>query len=193
VNWRIFIWPLRLPGIYLIAMYVLFARGLLFLFDSVHTDVGLLSAQFVTVVESGLWYLILGSLVNYAQKTLVHVSRGLFGEPIERETELNPFQSLLALKGTGALVIPFATWVAFGHSASALELILPALLFPIIWLNIALDESLFSGFHPERLARLTGGLGLHAPSSVILVSGGAGYLTYAMLWQHGIFSLILSA
>lgn len=191
MNWRIFIWPLQPPGVILILVYALLGGLMLFFIDLVraNTIATYVVASFGTVA----WYALFGSLVNYAQKTLNHISRGLFGEPLDDETNLNPFQSALAFRGTITLIVPFATWIAAGREPSVLEMLIPALFFPLFWLNVALNGSLFGSFHPKRIYQLVTGLGGQYLLIVLLVSGGAGYFAYVTLWQHNIILLFLAA
>ena len=157
MNWRIFIWPLQPPGVILILVYALLGGLMLFFVDLVRANT--IATFGVASLGTVAWYAMLGSLVNYAQKTLNHISRGLFGEPLDDETNLNPFQSALAFKGTITLIVPFATWIAAGREPVVLEVLIPALFFPLFWLNVALNGSLFGSFHPKRMYQLVTGLG----------------------------------
>jgi len=152
---------------------------------------------FAKIVVGGLgilvWYAILGFLVIYGLKQLSHLSTGLFAERIDQETDLNPFKNSLAFKGTATLLIPLACWIAFGRDASLYELFIPALVFPLIYLSVALEESFFAGLQPNRIMEVLTGLGIWYLAVMLFLSATAGYLLYVIIWQHNILLFFFSA
>ena len=68
MNWRIFIWPLQPPGVILILVYALLGGLMLFFVDLVRANT--IATFVVASLGTVAWYALLGSLVNYAQKTL---------------------------------------------------------------------------------------------------------------------------
>ncbi|MEE8077491.1 MAG: hypothetical protein V3T18_00735, partial [Pseudomonadales bacterium] len=174
--WQILIRPLQLPGLVLILAFTLLGRVLVFFLDLIGEGI------FAKIVVGGLgtlvWYAILGFLVSYGLKQMTHLSTGLFTERIDQETDLNPFQNTLAFKGTMTLLIPLACWIAFGRDATILELVIPAALFPFIYLSIALEESFFAGLHPNRIMKVLAGLGIWYLAVMLFLSVTAGYMLY---------------
>ena len=189
--WQILIRPLQLPGIVLILAFTLIGRLLVFFLDLIGETI------FAKIVIGGLgtlvWYAILGFLVSYGLKQLVHLSNGLFNERIDQETDLNPFQNPLAFKGTATLLIPLACWIAFGRDATVVELFIPAALFPLIYLSVALEESFLTVLQPNRVIKMVTGLGIWYLAVMLFLSVTAGYMLYVIIWQHNILLFFFSA
>lgn len=157
------------------------------------TDEEIIAKIVVGGLGTLVWYAILGFLVSFGLKQLNHLARGLSAERIDQETDLNPFQNPLAFKGTVALLIPLASWVAFGRDATAIELFIPAALFAFVYLSVALEESFFAGLHPSRIMKVLTGLGIWNLAVMLFLSVTAGYMFYVIIWQHNILLFFLSA
>ncbi len=175
----------------LILAFTLIGRLLVFFLDLIGEGI------FAKIVVGGLgtlvWYAILGFLVSYGLKQLAHLSNGLFTERIDQETDLNPFQNPLAFKGTATLLIPLACWIAFGRDASVVELFIPAALFPLIYIGVALEESFLAALQPNRIIKMLTGLGIWYLAVMLFLSVTAGYMLYVMIWQHNILLFFFSA
>ncbi len=191
MNWQIFLWPLKLPGVLLIAFYALIGWFFLFLIDF-YFVIEPLSRWLSIGFSLPGWYLLTASLALYAQKMLTHVSRGLFGRPMQQETNVNPFQSAMALKLGILMAIVFGVIVLIGETPTLAEVLIPALIFPLLWLGVAMQESLF-GFRLRHVIRLLAGLGYTYPLVAVLLSGSVGYMAYLIRWDHSLLAMFASA
>lgn len=187
MHWQTLRWPFRMTGLILVGAYVL--TGFAFTaWAAMDFWVGVM----VVTLGAPVWYTVIGALSLYAEKLFTHAASGLVDEPIDRETEVNPFERGLAVKLCLAHLVVFAILYATGPGLSA-WLILPALLFPLLWLGILLDDRLLAGFFPETFTRLMGGLNVFYLLAALLASGSVGYLHYTLLYASSLVNLILSA
>jgi hypothetical protein len=134
-----------------------------------------------------VWYLIIGALCIFAHKHLLHVARGLDDEPIEQITDLNPFQDSLALQCCLLLLIPLALIGSLGADLTLAQVIVPALIFPLLWMGVMLEGSLSEGLHPANLWRIVVGLNVFYPLAAAIISACVGLLLYTTLYWHDIF------
>ncbi|MCZ6854423.1 MAG: hypothetical protein O7G86_10945 [Gammaproteobacteria bacterium] len=192
MNWRIFLWPLNPTGVLLILVYAVIGWGFLFFIDF-YGAIEPLSRWLTIGFSLPGWYLIAASLALYSQKMLTHVARGLLGEPMQQETNVNPFQSFMALKLGILMAVVFAVVLAIGETPTFARAVIPALIFPLFWLGVMIEESLLTGFHYLRLARLLGGLGYTYPLVAALLSGSVGYMAYLVVWKHSFPAMFVSA
>ncbi|MCZ6853529.1 MAG: hypothetical protein O7G86_06375, partial [Gammaproteobacteria bacterium] len=188
---KMFLWPLRLTGLLLILAYTVAGWFFLFFVDF-YSEIEPLTRRLTIGFSLPGWYLITASLALYAHKMLTHVSRGLYGERMQQETNVNPFQSFMALKLWILMMVVFGVVLAMGKTPPlGLSLIL-AFIFPVLWLTVVMQESL-AGFHYQNIPRLLGGLGYTYPLVAVLLSGSVGYMAYLILWNHSILAMFASA
>ena len=188
---KIFLWPLQLTGLFLILAYTGIGRGFLFFVDF-YFEVEPLTRWLTIGFSLAGWYLIAASLALYAHKMLTHVSRGLYGQPMQQETNVNPFQSFMALKLWILMVVVFGAVQAMGKTPPlGLSLVL-GLIFPVVWLTVSMQESL-AGFHHKNILRLLGGLSYTYPLVALMLSGSVGYMAYLILWDHSFVAMFASA
>jgi hypothetical protein len=187
MHWQTLRWPFRVTGLFLVGAYVLV--GFAFTaWAAMDFWVGVM----VVTLGAPVWYTVIGGLSLYAEKLFTHAASGLVDEPIDRETDVNPFQQGLAVKLSLAHLVVFAILYGTGPGLSP-WLLLPALLFPLLWLGILLDDRLLAGFLPRTFARLVGGLNVFYPLAALLASGSVGYLHYTLLYAPSLVNLVLSA
>ena len=192
MNWQLFLWPLKPTGIALILIYTVVGWGFLFFVDF-YFDIEPLTRWLTVGFSLPGWYFTTASLALYAQKMLTHISRGLLGEPMQQETNVNPFQSSMALKLWILMGFVFVLIWTFGKTPTFAQLLIPGLIFPLFWLSVAIEESVFEGFHPRHIARLLGGLGYTYPMVALLLSGSVGSMAYLILWEHNFLAMFASA
>jgi len=186
MHWQILAWPFRTTALITVVAYVLVAVAFT-RWAAAYFWAGVL----VVTLGAPIWYAVLGSLSLYGEKLFTQTATGLFNEAIDREVELNPFQQGLALKLCVAHLLVFIVLFLNGPELRA-WMILPALLLPLIWIGVLLDESMFGGLAPARLSRLLGGLNVFYPVVMVFVSGGLGYLHYSLLYASSIPNLVAS-
>ncbi len=180
-------WPFRPTPLIAVTAFVLVAFAFT-AFASLNFWVGVL----VVAMGSAVWYAVLGGLSLYARKMLTQAAQGLFDERMDSETEINPFGS-----GSGLLmgIAHLAAFVIFYYSGPepGPVLLLPALLFPLFWTGIVLDDAPFRYLQPAMAARLVGGLGIYFPVAVLLISGSFGWMHYALQYASDFLNLLGSA
>lgn len=180
-------WPFRPTPLFAVAAFVLVAFAFT-AFASLNFWVGVL----VVALGSAVWYAVLGGLSLYARKMLTQTTQGLFDERMDSETEINPFGSSSGLLLGLAHLLVFVLFYYSGPQPGPL-LIVPALLFPLLWTGIVLDDAPFRYFQPAMAAQLVGGLGVWFPVAVLLVSGSIGWLHFALQYASSFLNLLGSA
>ena len=186
MHWQTLSWPLRTTPLFAVAAYLL-VSGVFTFWASMNFWTGVL----VVAMGSPVWYAVLGGLSIYARKMINQSAQGLFDEPMDSETEINPFHGGNALQ---LCVVHLAVFVLFFYSGPEANplLLIPAMLVPFIWTGIMLDDDASSYLQPARAAQLLTGLGPYFLVVVLLISGSLGYLHYSLLHASNLFNLLLS-
>ena len=192
MKWQIFLWPLKPTGVFLILAYTVIGWGFLFFVDFYFTIEPLTRWLSIGFSLPG-WYMIAASLALYAHKMFTHVSRGLFGQRMQQETNVNPFQSFMAFKLWILMAVVFGLVLAIGETPTLATALLPALIFPLLWLAVMMQESLSAALHPRNIVALLGGLGYAYPLVTVLLSGSVGYMAYLIVWEHNFLAMFASA
>ena len=180
-------WPLRPTPLIAVAAFLLVAFAFT-TFASLNFWVGVL----VVAMGSAVWYAVLGGLSLYARKMLTQTAQGLFDERMDSETEINPFGSSSGLLLGLAHLVVFALFYYSGPQPGPM-LVIPALIFPLFWTGIMLDDAPIRYLHPTMAAQLIGGLGIWFPVAVLVVSGSIGWMHYALQYASGFPNLLGSA
>jgi hypothetical protein len=187
MHWQILLWPLRTTSLFVLGAYTLVA--------AVFTGWAALDywvAVMVTTIGLPVWYAVIGALSLYCEKLLVQAATGLFDDPIDSETDLNPFQRGLAFRLFVCHLVVFAIlYNTRGHLSPML--LIPAALFPLMWLSVVMDESLLGGFQPRKMLNLLSGLNVYYIVAVVLISGSIGYLHYSLLYASSLANIVASA
>ena len=185
MHWQTLAWPFRPTPLFAVAAFLLV--GVAFTaFAGMDFWVGVL----VVTMGSPVWYAVLGGLSLYASRMLTQAAQGLFDEPMDSETDINPFQSGQAFQLGLAHLLVFVLFYYNGAEIGPI-LIVPALLFPLLWTGIMLDDAPFGYFQPAMAAQLIGGLGLYYPPAVLLISGSIGYLHFSLQYADSFLNLLL--
>jgi hypothetical protein len=79
-----------------------------------------------------------------------------------------------------------------GRDIGAVMLV-PALVYPLLWLGVALEESFYDALNPSKAWRLLRGLGPLYPAVALPLSFSIGYMIYSIVWATGIVHIALSA
>ena len=158
MKWQIFLWPLKPTGVFLILAYTVIGWVFLFFIDFYFT-IEPLTRWFSIGFSLPGWYMIAASLALYAHKMFTHVSRGLFGQRMQQETDVNPFQSFMAFKLWILMAGVFGLVLAIGETPTLATALLPALFFPVLWLGVMTQESFPAARHPRNIGSLRGGRG----------------------------------
>jgi hypothetical protein len=182
----LFLHPFRAPAIWLLLAWTLIGRFLVLLIDMFVGNAPMAVALAIGFLLP-VWYLLIGSLSIYAQKHLLHVARGLGDEPIPQITDLNPFKDSLAAQLCLLLLIPLSVIATFGPQLTAGQAVLPALIFPLLWLGVMLEGSLAEGLHPASLWRIISGLNVFYLAAAALLSGCIGVFFYSLVYWHDLF------
>jgi hypothetical protein len=186
MNWRVLYWPITLPPVIVLVVYAL-GSFLMLLMLGRNFGLTALSLLFIP------WcYLLLGLMTLCGQQKLVDVARGRFADRVAAgASDLNPFQSGLAVK----LVLLIASVLALLLLLPDQKLVLfaAALIYPAVYLALALEESLREGLHPGVLKRLVVGAGPLYPVLVVVLSGSTGLLAHALIYDQSLTMLIASA
>jgi len=186
MHWQTLSWPFRPTPLFAIGAFLLVAIAFT-AFASMNFWVGVL----VVAMGSAVWYAVLGGLSIYARKMLTQAAQGLYDEPMDNETDINPFQSGGGLQLGLAHLIAFVIFYYSGPEIGPV-LIVPALIFPFLWTGIVLDDAPLGFFQPARALQLIRGLGLYYVASVLLISGSIGYLHYSLQYASSFLNLLLS-
>ncbi len=186
MHWQTLSWPLRPTPLFAVAAFLLVSVAF-----TAWASLNFWAAVLVVTMGSVVWYAVLGGLSIYARKMLTQAAQGLFDERIDNETEINPFHGGNALQLCLTHLIVF---VLFYYSGSEIEplLIVPALLLPMIWTGIILDDDFFGYLHPGKAVQLIVGLGPYYLLSVCLISGSFGYLHFSLQYASNFLNLLLS-
>lgn len=184
--WQTLAWPFRPTPLFAAFAYVLVAFAFT-AWASMNFWVGVL----VVAMGSPVWYSVFGGLSVYARKILTQAVQGLFDEPIDNETDINPFQGGQAIQLCLAHLIAFVIFYYNGPEIGWL-LLGPAFLFTLLWTGIMLDDSIFGYFHPTQASRVLGGLGIYYPLAMLLISGSVGYMHYSLLYASNILNILIS-
>jgi len=187
MHWQILNWPLRTTPLMIIGTYTIVAWAF-----TQWAELNFWVAIMVMSLGLPVWYSVFGFLSLYAEKLLGQAATGLFDESIESETDLNPFQRGLSMKLFACHLAVFVMLFYAGPEPGAMVLPL-ALIFPIVWLSVMLDESIFGGFRPKKLMGLFGGLHVYYAIAILLVSGSIGYLHYSLLYANSLLNILGSA
>jgi hypothetical protein len=187
MHWQMLLWPFRTTPLILLGAYTMVAWA----FTS-WAALDFWVAAMVVTLGLPVWYAVLGSLSLYAEKLLSQTASGLFERPIDSETDVNPFQHSLAFRLFVCQLVVFAVLYNHGPGFTPV-LLIPAALFPLLWLGVMLDESLFGGFAPRQLIALLSGLNVVYLAAAVLVSGSLGYLHYTLLYASTLPNILLSA
>ena len=186
MHWQILLWPFRATPLFLIAAYTLVAWAF-----TAWAAMDYWVAVMVTTLGLPVWYGVLGPLSLYCEKILVQAASGLFDDPIDSEADLNPFQRGLAFRLFICHLAVFALLYNTRGELSAM-LLLPAAIFPLMWLSVVMDESLLGGFQPRKLLALLGGLNIFYLAAIVLISGSIGYLHYTLLYASSLPNILAS-
>ncbi len=186
IHWQTLSWPLRPTPLFTVAAFLLVAVAFT-AWASMNFWVGVL----VVAMGSVVWYAVLGGLSISARKLFTQAAQGLFDEPIDGETEINPFHGGNAVQ---LCLVHLFVFVIFFYSGPELGplLILPALLLPLIWTGILLDDAFFEYLQPAKAWQLISGLGPYALLALCLTSGSLGYLHFALQYASSFLNLLLS-
>jgi len=186
MHWQTLSWPFRPTPLFAVVAFLLVAVAF-----TAWASMNFWAGVLVVTMGSPVWYAVLGGLSIYSRKMLTQAAQGLFDERIDNETEINPFHGGNALQ---LCLTHLAVFVFFYYSGPELGpwMILPALVLPLIWTGIMLDDAPFSYLQPARAGQLIGGLGPYYLLAVALISGSLGYLHYALQYADGNLNLLLS-
>ena len=187
-RFRALLLPLQPTGLVLIGLYAVLVR-----FVQSMTMSEPLQVVIVMSLSAPLWYALAAALSLYAQKLLRHMAQGLNGERIDDATDLNPFQRPLAFKLAVVFGLVMIVMLISGREIDALWLLIPVFVFPLLWLGVCLEESLFAAFHPARAWRIVVGLGPLLPAAVACLSLTTGLLAYSTLYINNILVLLGAA
>jgi hypothetical protein len=185
--WQILRWPLRTTALIAIGIYSLVA-----IVFSAWAQMNVWVAVLVMSLGLPIWYAVFGMLSLYARKLVVKAATGLVDGPFTSEFDINPFEHREALHFAVAHLLVFLLWF-FNGPVFQPVLILPAVLFPFLWLGVVLEDSLFDGLHPRKMLIVLKGLNLFYGFAILLASGSVGYLHYALLYANGSLNIIASA
>ncbi|MFP6816982.1 MAG: hypothetical protein VB949_15120 [Pseudomonadales bacterium] len=183
---NVIIRPLQAPAIWLLLSWTLLGRFAVMAVD-IFIEYQPLAVALAVGFMAPVWYLIIGALCIFAHKHLLHVARGVDDEPLEQITDLNPFQDSLALQCCLLLLIPLALIGSLGADLTLTQVIVPALIFPLLWMGVMLEGSLSEGLHPANLWRIVVGLNVFYPLAAAIISACVGLLLYTTLYWHDIF------
>lgn len=186
MHWQTLAWPFRPTPLFAALAYVLVAFAFT-AWASMNFWVGVL----VVTMGAPVWYAVLGGLSVYARRILTQAAQGLFEEPIDSETDINPFQSGQALQMGLAHLTAFLIFYYNGPDLGWL-LLGPAFLFTLMWTGIVLDDSLFRYFRPAEGGLLLSGLGIYIPLAMLLIAGSTGYLHHTLLYDSSFLNILLS-
>ncbi len=184
--WQTLAWPFRTTALFALFSYVLVAFA-----GTAWASMNFWVGVMVLTLGAPAWYGVFGALSLYARKLFNQAALGLFDEAIDSETEINPFQDS---RGFGFCLVHLAVLVLFFYSGPepGWLLALPALLLPLFWLGLMLNDALFSAFRPEQLVRIVGGLNVFYPLLMLLVSGSLFYLHHTLLYNASLLHIVLS-
>lgn len=185
MHWQTLSWPLRPTPLFAVAAFLLVAAAF-----TAFADLNFWVGVLVVTLGAPVWFTVIGALSISARKMLTQAAQGLFDEVIDGETDINPFQNNALLMCLAHL----AVFVLFYYNGPELHpvLILPALILPLIWTGILLDDALFGYLAPGKAWQLIGGLGIYLPLVICLISGSFGYLHYSLQYADGFLNLLLS-
>lgn len=186
MHWQTLSWPLRPTPLFAVAAFLLVAVAF-----TAWAGMNFWAGVLVVTMGSVVWYAVLGGLSIYARKMLTQAAQGLFDERIDSETEINPFHGGNALQLCATHLIVFVLLYYAGPELGPL-LILPALVLPLIWTGIMLDDAFFGYLAPARAGQLLGGLGPYYLLAVCLISGSLGYLHFSLQYASSFLNLLLS-
>ena len=186
MHWQTLSWPFRPTPLFAVAAFLLVS-----VVFTAWASMNFWAGVLVLTMGSVVWYSVLGGLSIYARKILTQAAQGLFDERIDNETEINPFHGGNALQLGATHLIVFVLLYYSGPELSPL-LIVPALILPLIWTGIILDDDFFGYLKPAKAAQLIGGLGIYFPLAVCLISGSLGYLHFSLQYASSFLNLLLS-
>jgi len=179
--------PLQAPAVWLLVAWTLVGPCLVLMIDS-FVDYAPIATALAIGFLLPVWYVLMGGLSTYAQKHLVHAARGLGDEPIAATTDFNPLQDALAFQLALLLLIPLYVVAAFGPDLTVAQVILPVLVFPLLWLGVMLEGSLLAGLHPAMLWRILAGLNIAYVPTALIVSACVGSLVYTIVYWHHVLA-----
>ncbi len=186
MHWQTLSWPLRPTPLFAVAAFLLIAAAL-----TAWASMNFWAGVLVVAMGSPVWYAVLGGLSISSRKMLTQAAQGLFDEPIDGETDINPFHGGNALQLCITHLLVFVLFYYSGPDVGPL-LILPALLIPLIWTGVMLDDAFFGYLQPAKAAQLIGGLGPYYLLAICLISGSLGYLHFSLQYADGFLNLLLS-
>ena len=186
MHWQALSWPLRPTPLFAVAAFLLVAVAF-----TAWASMNFWAGVLVVTMGSVVWYAVLGGLSIYARKMLTQAAQGLFDERIDSETEINPFHGGNALLLCITHLIVFVLFYYSGPEVGPL-LLIPALVLPLIWTGIILDDDFFGYLRPEKAIQLIGGLGVYFPAAILLLSGSFGYLHFSLQYASSFLNLLLS-
>lgn len=186
MRWQTLSWPLRPTPLFAVAAFVLVAMAF-----TAWAGMYFWAGVLVVTMGSPVWYAVLGGLSISSRKMFTQAAQGLFDEPIDSETEINPFHGGNALQLCLTHLMAFVLFYYNGPEPGPL-LILPALILPFIWTGILLDDAFFEYLHPAKAMQLIGGLGPYVLLAIGLISGSIGYLHYSLQYAGNFVNLLLS-
>jgi len=187
MHWQTLSWPLRLTPLLGVAAFLLVAVAF-----TAWASMNFWAGVLAVTLGSPVWFAVLGGLSISSRKMLTQASQGLFDEPIDQETDVNPFGSGQAVQPCLAHLLVFVLFYYSGPEISPM-LIIPALILPLIWTGIMLDDSFFGYLLPAKAAQLVGGMGIYYLLAVCLISGSLGYLHFSLQYASSFINLLLSA
>jgi hypothetical protein len=187
MHWQTLSWPLRPTPQFCVAAFLLVAVAF-----TAWASLNFWAGVLAVTLGAPVWFAVLGGLSISARKMLTQAAQGLFDEPIDQETDVNPYGSGQAVQPCLAHLIVFVLLYYSGPDLHPL-LILPALIMPLIWTGIMLDDSFFGYLLPGKAAQLISGMGIYYLLAISLVSGSLGYLHFALQHASSFPNLLLSA
>jgi len=173
-GFRLLLWPFQLPAVLMLVLFPI-AGGLMLMVLENSGELFVLNLALCTPFFYGL----LSMMALIGQRVLRRVSGGHDAESRPGDADVNPFQQPLAFQlGLLLAVVVLTTWAAQG---ALWPLLVLGVLFPLAYLGTALEESLFAGLRPAYAWRLISGLNLSYLLVVLLLSGAAFGLAFALL------------
>ena len=179
-------WPFRITALFAVLPFVVV--GFAF---STWAEMDFWVGVLVVTMGSPVWYAVFGSLSLYARKLVTQAAQGLFDEPMDSETEINPFQDSRAVQLGLAHLTAFVIFYYNGPEIGWL-LLGPAFLFTLLWTGIMLDDAAFRYFMPAQAQQILTGLGFYFPLAMLLIAGSVGYLHYTLLYANNILNMLIS-
>lgn len=184
---RFFLWPLLMPQVLVWLGFSLLGFALLMVLKHGSEHMFEMALLFFLPMFYGLF----GGLSLTGQQRLNDVARGVFVESGFGYTNVNPFQSAMAVKL--ALVFGALVLLLLSAPGEVWLLVLAGLLYPVLYLSVALEQSLSGGFRPELGWHIIRRLSFLYPLMALVLSGSAGLLAWVMLYDPQFLYLAGSA